>query len=265
MRRTAEDHQDKFSAVAVDTMKENFYVDDCLKYVPNERDSIELSKELRTLCAQGGFRLTKRVSNSRALLASIPEEERATEVKDIDLDQKHLPVERALGVQWNVEEDTFRIQVNLKNQPYTRRGILSTVSSVYDPLGFLSPFVFTAKHILQQLCHLNYGWDDMIPEAFCNSWHKWLSGLQQMENFNIPRCVRSKEFGQIKSAQLHHFCDASATGFGTITYLQMTNAANQIHTSLVMAKARVAPLKQVTIPRMELTATCCESEQDAGN
>ena len=254
VRKTAEDNKDKFSAEAVNTVKEHFYVDDCLQCMPTDKECIVLSQELRSLCAQGGFRLTKWVSNSRAVLASIPEKERATEVKDIDLDQKHLPVERALGVQWNVEEDTFRIQVNMKNQPYTRRGILSTVSSVYDPLGFLAPFIFSAKHILQQLCQLNYGWDDRIPEAFCQSWHKWLIGLQQMENFSIPRCIRSKTFGKIKSAQLHHFCDASETGYGTVTYLKMTNAKNQINISLIMAKARVAPLKQVTIPRMELTA-----------
>lgn len=94
------------------------------------------------------------------MLSSIPEEERAKEIKKLDLDQEHLPVERALGEQWNVEKDTLRFQVNIQNQTATRRGILSTVSSVYDPVGFLAPVGFTAKHILQKLCHLKYGWDD---------------------------------------------------------------------------------------------------------
>ena len=75
-----------------------------------------------------------------------------------------------------------------------------------------------------------------------------------MENFTVPRCIKQKTFGKIREAQLHHFCDASDTGYGMVTYLLMTNDKGQKHVTFLIGKAQVASLKQVTIPRLELTA-----------
>lgn len=81
------------------------------------------------------------------------------EVKDLDLDNDILPMERALGVQWCVQSDSFKFKMTLRDRPLTWRGILSTVSSIYDPLGFLAPIVLSAKRILQDLCRRQLGWD----------------------------------------------------------------------------------------------------------
>jgi hypothetical protein len=83
------------------------------------------------------------MSNSREVLANISGEERANPTLDLDLD--HLPVERALGVQWDVERDVFKFQVTNLNKPNTKRGVLSTFSSLYDPLGLVCPVVLEAK------------------------------------------------------------------------------------------------------------------------
>ena len=83
----------------------NFYVDDCLKSVPTVDDAVQLINDLGDACGKGGFRLTKWISNNRTVLESVPECERAKEVKDLDLDHNDLPLGRALGVQWCVEKD----------------------------------------------------------------------------------------------------------------------------------------------------------------
>ena len=106
----------------------------------------------------GGFLLTKWVSNRKEVLAIIPKKERAASVVDIDCEQQ--PLERTLGIQWNVESDEFGFKIMKKEKPSTRRRILSIVSSVYDPLGFVAPFILTAKMILQGLCRKTIGWDD---------------------------------------------------------------------------------------------------------
>ena len=77
--------------------------------------------------------MTKWVSNSRTVLASIPDEHQAKQIKELDLDREKLPVERALGIRWNIESDVFTFRDTVKNGPLTRRGILSAVSSIYDP------------------------------------------------------------------------------------------------------------------------------------
>lgn len=121
------------------------------------------------MCTKGGFHLTKWMSNNRKVLSTIPEEERAKDVKDLDLNHDMLPMKRVLGVQWCAEFDTFKFKVVLTDlRPFTRRGlvILSVISSIYDPLGFLSPVVLVAKKILQDLCREKIGWDIMIPTKY---------------------------------------------------------------------------------------------------
>lgn len=151
LRRTAQDNSIKASAEAVDTILNNFYIDDCLKSVKHAAQAIALYKDLKAMCASGEFNLTKWISNSRDFLAFPPENERAKEVRAVDLSKDALPIERALGVLWCIESDSFKFRIIVQDKPVTRRGILSTVSSIYDPLGFLSPFTLPAKTLLQHL------------------------------------------------------------------------------------------------------------------
>ena len=150
LRRTAEDNEEKFSRDVIETVKQNFYVDDCLKSVKTEDIAITLADQLSKLLQKGGFRLMKWLSNSRKVIESIPQSERAKSVKMLDFE--HLPSERALGIQWNIQIDKFEFNINVKPKDPTRRGILAVVSSVYDPLGLAAPFELTAKILLQDLC-----------------------------------------------------------------------------------------------------------------
>ncbi|XP_035983363.1 uncharacterized protein LOC118557443 [Fundulus heteroclitus] len=221
LRQTAEDNKNKADTSVLATIRHNFYVDDCLKSVPDVSKAITLVQDLKAVCATGGFKLTKWTSNSRAVLASLPSEERAKEIKNIDLERDKLPAERALGMRWDIESDTFFFNITLKEQPHNRRGILSVLNSVYDPLGFLSPVMLSGKKILQELCKMNCGWDEEIPTAHASKWKEWLRELQLISSFRIGRCYKPAGF-EVTSAQLHHFCDASEGGYGTVSYLRLT-------------------------------------------
>lgn len=254
LRRTAQDNRIKASQEAVDTILNNFYIDDCLRSVKHAAQAISLYKDLKALCSSGGFNLTKWISNSREFLASVPEEERAKEVRAVDLSKDALPIERALGVLWCVESDSFRFRIIVQDKPVTRRGILSTVSSIYDPLGFLSPFTLPAKTLLQQLTKEKLTWDEPVPDKLAQKWFAWLNDLNQLSTFTVKRCLKPAGFKDVVTAQLHHFADASESGYGTVSYLRLTNNEGQVHCAFMLGKSRVAPLKQMTIPRMELTA-----------
>lgn len=254
LKRTAEDHKADVSPETVQTVLRNFYVDDCLKSVAKEEDAVTLAKDLRTLCASGGFTLTKWVSNSRKVLMTIPEVHRASEVKDLDLRHDALTVERTLGVQWDTETDTFTYSIKLQDKPMTRRGILSVVNSIYDPLGFLAPVILPAKLLLKDLCKEQYGWDENIGEKHAEVWKRWIEDVSHLSNFHVRRCLKPTDFGCTAVAQLHHFSDASESAYGTVSYLLLENSQGEKHCAFLMGKARVAPLKLVTIPRLELTA-----------
>ena len=143
--------------------------------------------------------------------------------------------------------------MKIKEKPPTRRGILSLVSSVYDPLGFASPFVLPAKVILQDLCCRGLKWDEVVPDEHLNNWQQWLLDLPQLEEFSVNRCFKPSGFGDASSCELHHFSDASQVGYGAVTYLRLVKESGQIHCTFVISKARVIPLKRITIPRLELS------------
>lgn len=172
LKKTARDNEADFNPKVIETVKRNFYVDDCLKSVSEEDEAVDLAKQLRELLGRGGFKLTKWLSNSRKVIESLPESERASIVKNLDFNS--WSVERALGVQWNISSDQFCFKIVIKDRPATGRGILSIVSSVYDPLGFAAPFILQAKLILQDLCRKKLGWDEEIPEEYRNRWRAWL-------------------------------------------------------------------------------------------
>ena len=176
LQKTATDNTDEFDEDVAETIKRNFYVDDCLKSALNDDVAIQLAADLRGILQRGGFHLTKWVSNSPKALASIPEIDRAGSVKDLCLEQ--LTLEHALGVHWVIRLDQFGFKIKMKNKPDTRR-FLSVVSSVYDPLGFVAPFMLVAKIIMQDLCLENLSWDDVLQGDYLKWWESWLEQLIQ--------------------------------------------------------------------------------------
>ena len=255
LKKTAIDNRQNFSSSAFETIHNDFYVDDMLKSEGGDDKMISLVSEVKQLCLAGGFNLTKFISNSKKVLASIDEKDRKTGVKDCDLAfDSDLPTDRALGILWNVEQDAFRYHVNFKIKPLTRRGMLSVLSSLYDPLGFISPFLLRGKMILQELCAKNLSWDDPIDDFTVRLWNQWKEGLNALENVQIPRCLKPVNFGNLVDVSLHHFSDASEKGYGQASYIRLVDENDQIHCALLMGKSRVTPAKFVSVPRLELTA-----------
>ena len=260
LKKTAKDNEADFGPEVIETVERNFYVDDCLKSVREEEEAVILARKLRELLARGGFKLTKWLSNSKKVIESLPESERASIVKNLDFNS--WSVERALGVQWNISSDTFGFKIVIKDRPATRRGILSTVSSVYDPLGFAAPFILQAKLILQDLCRKKLDWDEEISEEYLERWRTWLQELPRLEQLSVDRCFKPNDLAEVATTQLHHFADASQNGYGAATYLRVEDKNGRVKCSFVMGKSRLAPIKSVTIPRMELSAAVVATKLD---
>ena len=192
------------------------------------------------------------------MLAGIPLAERSKKVKERTLD---TPLEdRALGVYWHVEEDRLGFQVKQMDKPLTKRGILSMVSSVYDPLGIAGPFILKAKKILQDLCQAKLDWDEPVSKERRQEWLQWLEGLEEIADLHIPRCAQPPN---VVERQLHHFADASEVAYGVVSYLRTVDTDGRAQTALLMAKSRLAPIKPLTIPRLELQAATLATRQDA--
>ena len=136
----------------------------------------------------------KFVTNSREVLESIPVSERAKEFESIDL-QQQLPSERALGLKWNTKLDTFTFQTQHPKGPFTRRQILSTITSIFDPFGYIAPFNLVGKQLLQVMCKEGTDWNSAPSNEIQTQWQIWTSELTLLENLHVPRWLLSSAAG----------------------------------------------------------------------
>nr|XP_027230539.1 uncharacterized protein LOC113822194 [Penaeus vannamei] len=245
LQKVVEEYRNMYSEEVLNTVLRNFYVDDCLKSANSVESAIVLAKQVKELLNRRGFHLTKYISSSPELLKHIPKEDRGKSLISLQLNLEDQSTERALGMLWHVNTDYlgFDVQV-MHNRTQTKRNVLSTLSTVFDPLGYVSPFILQARRIFQQLCRLQKGWDEPLPGT-------GLADLPEIKRFKVPRCFNPTGL-TIKKAQLHHFSDASEYGYGVASYLRVTLEDNSVYINLIMAKSRLAPLKGSTIPRLEL-------------
>ena len=152
------------------------------------------------------------------------------------------------------KDDTLGFIVKMNNKPATRQGLLAALGSIYDPLGLGAPFLLKGRQIIQILCKQNSKWDDLIDDEIAQEWFNWRNSLIALQDKNLSRCMKPKDVGNITSCTLHHFSDASQSGYGQCSYVRFVNDRAQIHSYLLIGKSRVTSMKFISIPRIELTA-----------
>ena len=222
MRKIAEDNEEKFSELAIDTLRRSFYIDDMIRSVSTVEEAIRLIPKMQSLLQAGGFELGKFMSTSRDVIESVEEEKRAKSLQNLDIHDSSLPQESALGLKWNVEGDFFTYSVNLQDKPFTKRGLLATTASLYDPLGLVAPVLLVPKLIQQDLCRLELDWDDVIPENKSEDFRKWRDATTSLSTLQIKRCFQDgASVGSDR--ELHVFTDASEFAYGAAAYIKVTN------------------------------------------
>ncbi|GFV85032.1 integrase catalytic domain-containing protein [Trichonephila clavipes] len=160
-----------------------------------------------------------------------------------------------LGLIWNLKDDCLSCNINCqKNEgkAITKRSLLSIANHIFDPIGFTAPVTLKPKLILQEIWKLKLKWDENLPKGILNQVKKWLEQLPILASIKIPRCLYLSSNG-IKRLTLHVFCDASKKAYAACVFLRVEYEEN-VFVKLIQAKARVAPLKDISIPRLELLA-----------
>lgn len=229
-------------------LQHSFYVDETFFGADDISSLILARSELNALLSRGGFRLRKWASNEPSLLRDIdPKDHGLAFDHQID-DTESLKV---LGITWLPNKDVFTFKVRLTEQRNpTKRSILSFIARLYDPLGWATPIVITAKIIMQDLWLLKGGWDDPVTENLALQWQTYMSEFSQLSEFHIDRWTgqQSSNLG----LELHGFADASSRAYAAAVYLRVQKSNNEVEIHLLIAKSKVAPLKTLSIPRLEL-------------
>ena len=125
------------------------------------------------------------------------------------------------------------------------------MSAIFDPLGLITPVTILGRMIFQDVTRLKLAWDELVPIDVLQKWNVWIQSLKDLHFLQIPRCIKPAIFDEAV-IQLHFFCDASLKAYGGCCYIRCIDKEGRIHTGLIMSKARVAPMKYHTIPRLEL-------------
>ena len=262
MRKTADNGEEERGADVKKFICEDFYVDDGLTSQPSEEEAIDLVKGAQSTLATANLRLHKVASNSVAVMEAFSAADRAKDIRDLDLREDTLPAQRTLGVQWDLEKDALTFNVHPPEKPFTRRGVLSVVNSIYDPLGLAAPFVLVGKLLLQQLIILGkkkqkdkpLGWDDPLPDDLELRWRCWKDELPALEEVSVDRCYHPKNFGRVTRNELHAFADASKDAIGVAVYLKQVSESGEVSVNLAFGQCKVAPIQPTSIPRLELCA-----------
>lgn len=210
-------------------LSKSFYVDNCMTGVDTIEELQMFITNSQTLLKSAGFNLRGWVTN-----ADPPEEE-----------------QNALGLKWDCKTDTLSCNYKLiegKPTAFTRRTLLSYAQRLYDPIGFTAPVSVVPKIMLQKSWDKKKGWDDPLSEELTEEFQRWSAQVNQIKDCKIPRTIHLNE-----TSSLHIFCDASKVAYASCIFVR-TECLGAVKLSLLIAKSRVAPLKCITLPRLELMA-----------
>lgn len=231
---------------AAHMIQNHFYVDDLMSGGNNLEEATNLQQQIIQILQSGGFELRKWASNQKELLSNIPIHQQ--ELHSVNVPEESQAI-KTLGLNWNPIHDFFYFQVHLTPvDTITKRHILSDVSRLFDPLGLLAPALIQAKIIFQELWLLKLTWDDEIPTPLKTRWITFRSELHKLQDIKVQRWIPNN----INQIELHGFCDSSRLAYGASVYARCSDDHGKIHVNIITSKTKVAPLKELTIPRLEL-------------
>uniref|UniRef100_A0A8D9B3Q3 Integrase catalytic domain-containing protein n=1 Tax=Cacopsylla melanoneura TaxID=428564 RepID=A0A8D9B3Q3_9HEMI len=225
---------------------ESLYMDDCVASFPSVEKTKLFYHDVVNLFKSGGFTFTKWVSNSMDVMNDIPESDQLTKLISFDSGNDKVKI---LGMLWDARGDFLHFKFAQFEKPCTKRGILSAVLTIYDPMGLLAPIVFWVKLLIRELCTLKLDWDSTPPPNVVSSWQLFRSQLPMVECLQFPRHI-----GVVVDCdfQLIGFSDSSSQGYGAVIYSRVKLPDGNIVIELVCSRSKVAPLQAQSIPRLEL-------------
>ncbi|XP_023247561.1 uncharacterized protein LOC106641558 [Copidosoma floridanum] len=211
-------------------LRNEVYMDDFIAGAHSVTDEKQKISQLIELTKLGGFTLRKWSGNSREVLSEIPEELRSSNLLKVAENGEATSV---LGLNWDPELDCFAFKL----------------AKFFDPLGWIHPVLIKAKILMQELGLLKLSWDDPLPPDLLKGWRDWLNGTKALNEIKIP-CWNQFQ-PKNSRLEIHGFADASKRAYAAVLYLRVVTD-NKVSISLEIAKTKVAPLKTLSIPRLEL-------------
>ncbi|XP_066585538.1 uncharacterized protein [Prorops nasuta] len=245
LKKLAENERLKYP-IAADIIKNHLYVDYLITGAKTIEEARNIRNEVRILLERGGFVIRQWAANDKRIIQDLP-----TESKHKIFTFKTDPILMTLGIAWDSQVDCIQYQpepITCRKQP-TKRRILSEISKIYDPVGLLGPVIFYIKKLMQDIWKTGIHWDESIPQEIYCRWTKFTDQWANVGKIHFKRRVIADNH---KNLQVHGFCEVSSHGYGACIYVRSEEYSGKITSHLLCAKSKIAPLKIMTIPRLEL-------------
>ncbi|XP_060078081.1 uncharacterized protein LOC132557590 [Ylistrum balloti] len=228
---------------------------------PTVTEAVDVLKRAQRALLEGGnLKLHKIASSSEKVMSQFPAADLAKTLEPLDLTHDELPLHYSLGMAWELSTDTFTYHTSENQKPFTKRGLLSTVNGIFDPLGFLAPIIIKGKIIIRDAVNEANGWDDPLLPHTEKVWRSWTEQLSTLCDIHIPRCFLTVSFSKCVTKTLHIFSDASELAVAACAFLRGIDEDGEFFTGFVFGKSKVAPKHGHTIPRLELCAAVLATE-----
>lgn len=247
---------EKSHPAASKAILEVFNMDDIMTGAETEKQCCELQRDISIIMDSARLPLRKWCSNSEFIRQKLAEHEESP-LFALDIGDQDLV--KSLGLQWQPVADEFQFKITPRENKghLTKRMILAELNRIFDPLGFLAPVLIKGKIFLQQLWAMKIEWDTKLSNEFQEKSTIFYEELEQLEKIRIPRKAKP-EISDV--TETHGFCDASEEAFGASVYVRSRDNKGNWHSRILCSKTRVAPLKNVTIPRLELNGALLLSQ-----
>ncbi|KAL7725084.1 hypothetical protein ACLKA6_016157 [Drosophila palustris] len=244
MHQLAIDEKESFP-IGASAVLQDFYVDDFISGGASVSEAISKMQQTGQILSRGNFKLRKWCSNRLEVLADVAEEDKAKFLKFND----GSDITKTLGLAWNPSCDNllFTLSPLQESGKPTKRSILSTIARFYDPLGLIGPIIAKSKIFLQHLWKAKVDWDESLPASLMSAWMEIIESFSSISRFSFPRLVLDSQV----AVEVHGFCDASIDAYGACVYI--ISRTEQPFSRLLCSKSRVAPLKTLTVPKLELS------------
>ncbi|XP_063843679.1 uncharacterized protein LOC135090655 [Scylla paramamosain] len=261
MRQTAEKCKEEFPEAA-NVIVQDSYMDDIIHSMNDTEKASQIIKDVELILNRGNFHMKEWIISGKTQVGN-------------DVDLSGIPGEKVLGLVWNPVEDEISFKMKMKStckqtcsvevksnsdepqNPLTKRKALSYISTIFDPMGFVTPVTLRGKLLMRQIIEYidengrKLDWDDPLPEEFIGKWYKFCHDMHELGTIKLPRCICNAE---LVEPTLILFNDASTLAYSACAYARWRVGKDKYQSKLLAAKSRLAPIKTQTIPRLELSS-----------
>ena len=226
------------------------------------QNTVKVTSDSTQTCADMRRDLAQVQSNYDEFLKRMPAHNVKQEFVNLNVEKSPTLTTNLLGMYWKPGDDCCIFKRSFDDPPdssldrdqrLTKRKVLSILMKLFDLLGLFVKYIIRGKWILLEIWRERKDWDEEITEELAKQWTSFLGAFDEVERISILRWDGAIDSDQLKM-ELVILVDASVKPYAAVEDFYFAEGVEDVNVTVVMVKTKVAPVKHMSIPRLELEA-----------